>query len=199
MARHRRIGPGELPIETVALARALVGCTLVRDSVDGRAAGRIVETEAYVPGDPASHAYGGQSIRNASMFLAPHHAYVYQIYGTSYCVNVTSEESGTGAAVLLRALEPLEGIALMQRRRETSLAADLCRGPGRLCRALGIDRALDGANLLRSRELWLSWGPPEAATLGTSTRIGITKAADRALRFFAAGSPFVSGPKRLSR
>jgi len=193
----RRLRARELPAGTVDLAKALIGCVLVRDCPDGRAAGRIVETEAYVIGDPASHAYRGKSRRNASMFLSAHHAYVYKIYGTSWCVNVTSEREDEGAAVLIRALEPLEGLSLMEGRRRTTRVLDLCRGPGRLCQALAIDRDLDGADLLRGRELWLA-APAAQAAIGTSRRIGITKAFTRRLRFYERGNSFVSGPKRLS-
>jgi DNA-3-methyladenine glycosylase len=196
--RYRRLIAGELPSETVDLARALIGCALVRDCPDGRTAGRIVETEAYVLDDPASHAFRGPSKRNASMFLAPFHAYVYKIYGTSFCVNVTSETEGEGAAVLVRAIEPLEGLALMEERRSTTRMRDLARGPGRLCQALSIDLELDGLNLLRDRRLWLAAVPPSAAAVGASRRIGITKAAERVLRFYERGNPFVSGPKGLS-
>ncbi|MGA7285967.1 MAG: DNA-3-methyladenine glycosylase, partial [Candidatus Cybelea sp.] len=129
-----RLRPESLPTETRALARALLGCVLVSDSDEGIAAGRIVETEAYLPGDPACHAYSGKSLRNATLFGPPHRAYVYQIYGTSYCFNLSSERDGEGAGVLVRALEPLAGLDLMQRRRATESARDLCRGPGRLCR-----------------------------------------------------------------
>ncbi len=198
MPRYRRLRSGELPVETADLARALIGCALVRDCPDGRTAGRIVETEAYVLGDPASHAFRGPSKRNASMFLAPFHAYVYKIYGTSFCVNVTSETKGQGAAVLIRALEPLEGLGFMEERRGTTRMRDLCRGPGRLCQALSIDLDLDGADLLAGSGLWLAASPATAKRVGTSPRIGITKAADRLLRFYERGNPFVSGPKALS-
>ena len=171
---------------------------LVRDCPDGRTAGRIVETEAYVLDDPASHAYRGRSMRNASMFLPPFHAYVYKIYGTSFCVNVTSESEGEGAAVLIRAIEPLEGLDLMEARRDTTRVRDLARGPGRLCQALSIDRALDGVNLLAARSLWLAANPASGTRAGKSRRIGITKAAHRLLRFYEKGNPFVSGPKSLS-
>lgn len=184
---------------TVDLARALIGCVLVRDCPDGRAAGRIVEVEAYVLGDSASHAYRGPRPRNASMFLEPHRAYVYRIYGRSFCVNVTSETAGIGAAVLLRALEPLEGLELMQRRRGTDRVRDLCRGPGRLAQALGIDLGLDGADLLRDRRLYLAYlDEAPRARIRRSRRIGITKAAHRLLRFYETGSPFISGPAYLS-
>jgi DNA-3-methyladenine glycosylase len=154
--RYRRLRSGELPTGTVELAKALIGYVLVRDCPDGRTAGRIVETEAYVLDDPASHAYRGPSRRNASMFLSPFHAYVYKIYGTSFCVNVTSETKGEGAAVLIRALEPLEGLALMEERRRTTRVRDLCRGPGRLCEALSIDLSVDGTDLLSESPLWLA-------------------------------------------
>jgi DNA-3-methyladenine glycosylase len=196
--RYRRLTAGDLPADTIELAKALIGCALVRDCPDGRTAGRIVETEAYVLDDPASHAYRGPSKRNASMFLAPFHAYVYKIYGTSLCVNVTSESHGEGAAVLIRALEPLEGLAAMELRRSTTRMRDLARGPGRLCQALGIDLSLDGADLLASRDLWLAGTPPSSSRVAKSRRIGITKAAERLLRFYEKGNPFVSGPKSLS-
>ena len=198
MTRLRHLRAHELPAGTIDLAKALIGCVLVRESPLGRSAGRIVETEAYVVGDPASHAYRGKSRRNASMFLGPHRAYVYKIYGTSFCVNVTSERENEGGAVLVRALEPVEGLELMGERRATARAIDLCRGPGRLCQALDIDVELDGIDLLRSRKLWLAASSSDPRRIGTSRRIGISKASRRRLRFFERGSPFVSGPKHLS-
>jgi DNA-3-methyladenine glycosylase len=175
----------------------VIGLVLVRETPEGITAGRIVETEAYLGDDPASHSYRGQTPRNASMFLAPFHAYVYKIYGTSFCVNVSSEEAGRGEAVLLRALEPLEGLPLMIRRRKSENVRDLCRGPGRLCSAMEIDRNLDGINLLAGSGLWIAAGT-SAGRVKKSPRIGITKAADRHLRFYEAGSRFVSGPRYLS-
>jgi DNA-3-methyladenine glycosylase len=194
---ERFAGAEQLPIETIALARKLIGCVLVREHSAGRTSGIIVETEAYVPGDPASHAWIGESRRNGSMFLAPFHAYVYQIYGTSFCFNVSSEPHGRGAAVLVRALEPLEGIEAMQHRRGTMAVRDLCRGPGRLCRALEIDRSLDGRALLSDEELWIGQ-PVRSPAVGTSRRIGITRAAHRLFRYYERGNPYISGPRRLS-
>ncbi len=193
-----RLDPELLPVETKALAKALVGCILMRKSEDGKAAGRIVETEAYLPNDPACHAFSGKSSRNATLFGPPHRAYVYQIYGTSFCFNLSSECEGRGAGVLVRALEPTQGLALMQRRRAVERTRDLCRGPGRLCRALAIDRSFDGADLFLGRFLWLArddWAPE---IVRRSRRIGVTRAADHRLRFYLAGNPYVSGPAALS-
>jgi len=193
-----RLAPEQLPIETKALARVLLGCILVRESDEGLAAGRIVETEAYLPEDPACHAFTGKSARNATLFGPPHRAYVYQIYGTSYCFNLSSERDGEGAGVLVRALEPLEGLELMRKRRATENARELCRGPGRLCRALAIDRSLDGIDLFGDPRLWLAHWNGFTARVRRSKRIGITRAAERKLRFYVAGSPYVSGAARLN-
>jgi DNA-3-methyladenine glycosylase len=193
-----RVGAQDLPIETKALARALLGCVLVSESDDGTVAGRIVETEAYLPGDPACHAFVGRTPRNATLFGPPHRAYVYQIYGTSFCFNLSSEPDGQGAGVLVRALEPLLGLPLMQRRRGVEAVRDLCRGPGRLCQALAIDREFDGTDLFADRGLWLARAGRAPESVRSSCRIGLTKAAHRRLRFYAAGSSFLSGPARLS-
>ena len=199
MAAYRRLHKNALPKDTIELAKALIGRVLVHDQDGSRVAGRIVETEAYVLQDPASHAYGGQSARNASMFLAPFHAYIYKIYGTSFCFNVTSEAETKGAAVLVRALEPLEGIDTMIRRRRTTSLRDLCRGPGRLCQALDLDRRYDGVDLIRGSELWLAEGSYAEGRVRKSRRIGITKAAHRHLRFYEPGNAFVSGPRHMLR
>jgi DNA-3-methyladenine glycosylase len=194
----KRIGSEVLPVETRALARALLGCVLVRETNEGLVAGRIVETEAYLPNDPACHAFRGRSRRNATLFGPPHRAYVYQIYGTSFCFNVSSEIDGEGAGVLIRALEPVEGLDLMRRRRVARGVRDLCRGPGRLCRALAIDRSCDGIDLFVHPALWLADGAGKRVRAQRSPRIGVTRATERRLRFYEAGSPFVSGPARLS-
>jgi DNA-3-methyladenine glycosylase len=196
--RIRRLRRAELPVDTVDLARFLIGKVLVHDLPEGRVAGRIVETEAYVVGDAAGHAYRGETPRNRSLFLERGHAYVYFIYGSSYCVNVSGETPGVGAGVLLRALEPLTGIETMQRLRGTLRSLDLASGPGRLAQALGIDRREDGRDLCKPGPLWLGAFPGPDVPIGRSVRIGLTREAHRALRFYARGSPFVSGPKRLS-
>jgi len=195
---YQRLTPDALPEESRALARALIGHVLVRCSREGVTSGRIVETEAYLPGDPACHAFSGRSRRNATLFGPPHRAYVYQIYGTSFCFNLSSEADGLGAGVLVRALEPLEGLDLMRRRRSIENARDLCRGPGRLCCALAIDRRFDGTDPLSDANLWLAEPTHPGRQVRTSRRIGIRVAADRRLRFYEAGSRYVSGPLHLS-
>jgi DNA-3-methyladenine glycosylase len=188
-----------LPSDTTELARYLIGKTIVRDTGRNRISGRIVETEAYPPGDPSGHSYRGRTARNQTLFLGRGFAYVYFIYGTSYMLNVTAEEPGVGAGVLLRAVEPLDGIDLMKRRRKTDKLTDLARGPGRLATAFEIDRRLDGVDLCTNGPLWLGTAVRETAHIGTAVRIGITREVDRPLRFFEAGSPFVSGPRKEIR
>ncbi len=189
----------ELPTEAVALARWLLGTIVMRRLPDGLASGRIVETEAYLESDPGCHAYTSRTLRNASLFLPPGHAYVYRAYGTSWMLNVSAEAEGIGAGVLLRALEPLDGLPLMQRRRcGASSGRDLARGPGRLAAALDVDRSLDGIDLCADDRLWLASGGQRPDEIGESVRIGISRGAERVLRFYWRGSPYVSGPRWLS-
>ncbi len=204
--RIRRLRRAELPVDTVELARYLIGKVLVHDlsggpdGPKGRLSGRIVETEAYVVGDAAGHAFRGLTPRNRSLFLERGHAYVYFIYGSSYCLNVSSELPGIGAGVLLRALELLDGIALMRRRRGMARLPDLARGPGRLAAALRIDLRYDGVDLCADGPLWLGRAVQPASSIGPvgrSVRIGVTREANRMLRFYERGNPLVSGPKRL--
>jgi DNA-3-methyladenine glycosylase len=183
-----------LPSDTAELARYLIGKTLVRKAGRNRMSGRIVETEAYPPGDASGHAYRGRTARNEILFLDKGFAYVYFIYGLLYMLNVSSEEPGVGAGVLLRAIEPLEGIPLMKRLRKTDKVRDLARGPGRLAVAMQIDPRLNGVDLCAEGPLWLGSPVRETAQVGTTVRIGITREVDRPLRFFEMGSPFVSGP-----
>jgi DNA-3-methyladenine glycosylase len=190
----QRLSRASLPSNTAELARYLIGKTIVRRTGRYRLSGRIVETEAYPPGDPSGHAYHGRTARNQSLFLGRGFAYVYFIYGTSYMLNVTSEEPGVGAGVLLRALEPVDGIDFMKRLRKTDKLTDLARGPGRLAAALEIDRRLDGVDLCADGPLWLGTPIRKTAHICTTVRIGITREVDRMLRFYEAGNPFVSGP-----
>jgi DNA-3-methyladenine glycosylase len=190
----RRLSRASLPSDAAELARYLIGKTIVRKIGRNRLVGRIVETEAYPPDDRSGHAYRGQTARNQSLFLDRGFAYVYFVYGTSYMLNVSAEESGIGAGVLLRAMEPLEGINLMKRLRKTDKLRDLARGPGRLAAALQIDQRLDGTDLCADGPLWLGTAVREIARVSTTVRIGITREVARPLRFFEGGSPFVSGP-----
>ena len=193
----QRLSRRALPRDTVALARFLIGKTLVHEMDGVRLSGRIVETEAYLVGDAASHAFRGETRRNRAMFLNRGYAYVYIAYGCWPVLNVASEEKGVGAAVLLRALEPLEGLEAMRGRRDKARDIDLARGPGRLAGAMRVSRAHDGIDLCGSDPLFLAMAERRPATIVTATRIGITKDADRPLRFFERGNPFVSGPRRL--
>jgi DNA-3-methyladenine glycosylase len=194
-----------VPESTVVLARFLLGKLLVRDLDGAFALGRIVETEAYLDGDPACHAFRGMTPRNRSLFKEAGHAYVYLCYGTSYLLNVSSERRGTGAGVLLRALEPLAGIEHMRRARKLVRGArkddrllDLARGPGRLTSALQVDLRHDGIDLFADGPLWIGGDGTAVDAIGESTRIGITKGVDARLRYFVAGSAYLSGSRRLN-
>ena len=199
VARPRILDRAELPVDTALLARFLVGKMLVRTLGEGVAGGRIVETEAYGVGDPAGHAYRGMTPRNRALFLERGHAYVYLAYGASFMLNVSSEISGVGAGVLIRAIEPTYGIGIMERNRGADRVRDLTRGPGRLSAALEINRQLDGIDLCRTGPLWLGSDGQASDEIGQSERIGITRAVDRLLRFYVRGSRFVSGPQALNR
>jgi len=193
----RRLRRAELPADTATLARFLIGKTLVHDHPAGRMIGRIVETEAYVVGDAACHAFRGLTARNRALFLDHGHAYVYFIYGCWHALNVSGETAGVGAGVLLRAIEPLEGIELMRTWRHVKRDLDLARGPGRLATALDIDRRYNGADLCAAGPLWLGAAMRPPARIGRSVRIGISREIERKLRFFERDNPYVSGPRRL--
>jgi DNA-3-methyladenine glycosylase len=173
----------------VEVARELVGCTIRH----GDTAGVIVETEAYHESEPACHAYVGRTARTVTLFGMPGVAYVYFSYGIHALLNVVCEREGTGAAVLIRALEPLEGIEVMRLRRGPVRDEDLCSGPGKLTQALGVGLELNGTDLFDGP---IRLGPPPGARprILSGTRIGITKAPDLPWRFCAAGSRHVSKP-----
>lgn len=198
MACPRLLDRTELPAETARLARFLIGKMLVRTLAEGVAGGRIVETEAYGIGDPAGHAYRGMTPGNRALFLERGHAYVYLAYGTSFMLNVSSETSGVGAGVLIRAIEPTHGIGIMERNRGTERVRDLARGPGRLAAALAVDRRLDGIDLCQAGPLWLGTDGQASSEIGQGKRIGITRAAESPLRFYARGNRFVSGPRAFN-
>ena len=185
--------------DPVTLAKALLGQILVRRFGDGRAlSGRIVEVEAYlgIP-DRAAHSYGGRRTkRNASMYLDGGHAYVYFVYGMHWCFNVVSDREEAPTACLIRALEPVEGIEEMQRRRGKDRETELCSGPAKLAQALAIDRSLDSVDLVTSDTLYLRRGR-RLTRVGTVCRVGVDYAEEwsqKLLRFFAEGNPNVSSP-----
>jgi DNA-3-methyladenine glycosylase len=196
--RLRRLRISELPVDTTELARFLVGKSLVHDTPAGRLSGRIVETEAYPIGDAACHAFRGPTPRNRTLFGRHGHAYVYFNYGVHWMMNVSSEAEGSGGGVLIRGVEPLEGIAIMERNRGTNELVGLTKGPGRLARAMDISREQDGFDLCSPESpLWLAAPVKPVGEIGITTRIGLTLEAHRPLRFFEKGNPFVSGPRKL--
>ena len=172
-----------------AVAPELVGCTLLVDGVGGR----IVEVEAYDREDPASHGYRGKTTRNRSMFGPPGTAYVYRSYGIHWCLNLVCEEEGSPAAVLVRALEPTDGVELMRARRGVEDLRLLCSGPGRVCQALAVTAEHDALRL--DRPPFAVLGTTDETNVVRGPRVGITRAADVPWRYGLAGSRFVS--KRL--
>ena len=185
---------------TTIVAQDLLGKVLVRADDHGRTSGIIVEVEAYLAeDDPASHSFRGMGKKNASMFRPAGALYVYPIHA-KYCLNVVTEDAQRGAAVLIRALQPMEGVDLMKVRRGTERIENLTTGPAKLCQALNVDRLLDGENLITSHNVWLEEAPNTVSvrkwTRGVSRRIGISQAQDRLLRWFMDGNRFVSGCAR---
>lgn len=198
-ARPDEVAPLDLDFyaqPTLEVARRLIGTLLVHESPRGRLSGRIVEAEAYIaPEDAACHAYRGETPRNRVMFGPPAHAYVYVSYGMHDMLNVVTEEVGIAAAVLIRAVEPVEGIAMMAQNRgfDASVARprNLTNGPGRLCQAMGIGRALNGSDLTRA-PLYILPAAGDDLPLVQTTRIGITRSVELPWRFYLLGSPDVS-------
>lgn len=188
------ISPDWCDRPSIAVAPELIGCILVRQLPQGPLIrSTIVETEAYAPGDPACHAYRGKSKRNAAMFGPAGHSYVYLIYGMYYCLNVVTESVGVGSAVLIRALE-LEAIPPQLTEKQTARPHRIAAGPGKLCRALAIDRQLDGVRYHPDNDLWLEHptAPISPKAICQTTRIGITKAAERPWRWYLKESRSVS-------
>jgi DNA-3-methyladenine glycosylase len=180
---------------TPSVARELLGCRLVRILDGKRLAGLIVETEAYRGHrDPASHAFRGRTRRNEVMFWPAGHAYVYFTMGAHFCLNITTERKGTPAAVLIRAIEPVEGIATMKRNRGLDDLDRLADGPGKLTKALGIDRDLNGEDIVLSTRLFLEPDTKPEVILASS-RVGISVGKSVKWRFFVQGSQFVSKAK----
>lgn len=186
---------------TVSVARQLLGKLLVRAEGGIRISGIVVEVEAYLSSDDAaSHSHRGPKPRNQTMFARSGHLYVYSIHA-KYCLNIVTEAAGSGAAVLIRALEPWEGTRIMAQRRSNGSPRQWTTGPARLCQALDVDRSLDGVDLCSSDQIWLERSPRITTQIPwkitTSPRIGISSAADLPLRFFIDGNRFVSGLARL--
>ena len=190
--------------DTLTVARALLGKRLVRRYRGKRLTGTIVETEAYMgPGDVASHARHGAASKAAPMFGEPGHAYVYFTYGMHHCMNCVTEPLGSGTGVLIRALEPVEGLATMRRLRERQSPAvakmpdtRLTNGPGKLCWALDLNLSLNREDLLGER-LWIENAPVlDAKAIETSPRVGISRGREHPWRFYIKGSPYVSAHPR---
>jgi DNA-3-methyladenine glycosylase len=174
------------------VAPELIGATLLVDDVGGR----IVEVEAYHHTDPAAHSFRGLTERNAVMFGPPGYAYVYRSYGIHWCLNFVCEEAGSASAVLIRAIEPLQGLTKMRRRRGLTDERLLCSGPGRLAQAMGVSRAHNGLPL--DRLPFELYGREETLEVAVGARIGITKAAELPWRYGVAGSKFLSKPFKAS-
>jgi DNA-3-methyladenine glycosylase len=182
----------ELAKPSLEVAPRLLGCILERE-INGRiVSGRIVETEAYDQNDAASHSYRGQTPRTDIMFGPAGFLYVYFTYGMHYCCNVVTGQPGEGSAVLIRALEPLEGEDIMSANRHTLSGHTLTNGPAKLCQALNIKKELNGHDLMKSPLKLVLQPPQKAEDIVQTTRIGITQAKDAPLRFYLKGNPFVS-------
>lgn len=187
--------------DTRSLAQKLLGCELVHDSPDGITSGIIVETEAYLQDDPACHAYQKRTVRTEPMYAAPGTIYVYLIYGMYQCFNVVSREEGCGEAVLVRALQPTDGIALMEMRRQNKkklglqkpvALRELCRGPGKLVLAMGIERSVHNGLSLTESNLYITPRIRTDIEINISKRIGITQGADLPYRYSVKNNLFVS-------
>jgi DNA-3-methyladenine glycosylase len=189
-----RLPRGFFERPALEVAPDLIGRDLVRRfPAGGRARVRIVETEAYLPDDPASHAFRGRTDRNAAMFGPGGHAYVYFVYGMHHCLNVVVGRDGEGTAVLLRGAEPIAGLEAMRGFRGGVADRLLCTGPARLAQALAVDRGHDGVDLVRGGDLWFEPGSPTpAARIARGPRVGVRAAADVPWRFWEVGSPGVS-------
>jgi DNA-3-methyladenine glycosylase len=187
------------------VAPRMLGHWLIRQSADGVCGGPIVETEAYMADDPASHAYGGETPRNRVMYGPPGRAYVYLIYGFHHCVNAVCRPAGHAEAVLIRAIEAQFGEEIMRRHRPVPDAIALTNGPGKLCAALNIDRKFDGMDLCDTASpLFIAENPAvksfrrRRGPVALSSRIGLTRAAEAPLRFYLTKSAFISRRVRAS-
>ncbi|SFW13611.1 DNA-3-methyladenine glycosylase [Nitrosovibrio sp. Nv17] len=182
----------DFSVSSIDVARGLIGAILLLDGVGGR----IVETEAYDQDDPASHSFGGPTSRNRVMFGPPCRAYVYRSYGIHWCFNIVCGPAGRGAGVLIRAIEPLDGLDAMRTRRGLEAARLLCAGPGRLCQALGITMEHSGMDVAAAPFRLILPTRQERPLVVSGPRIGISRAMEAPWRFGLAGSPYLSRPFR---
>jgi len=190
------LGPDFFARSPLTVAAELIGAVLHLRQDDAVCSGRIVETEAYAgDDDPASHAYRGPTPRNAVMFGPPGVVYVYFIYGVHHCLNIVTGPEGTPGAVLIRAVEPLDGLEAMKRRRDRDRDRGLTNGPGKLCEAFGVDRRLNGLDLGPGigPALWITQ-PPDRPRVTATSRIGLSRAVDRLWRFIDPDSRHLSRP-----
>jgi DNA-3-methyladenine glycosylase len=177
---------------TLKVAKDLLGKYLVVNSGREILSGKIVEAEAYIGSDdPACHAHRGMTPRNRVMFGPPGHAYIYFTYGMYHCLNLVTEKEGFPAAVLIRAIEPLQGVELMMKRRKTTNMKNLTSGPGKLCQALGLDRSLNGADLC-SEEIWVEDRKEKTGKIESTSRVGVSDGKNKKWRFYICDSEFVS-------
>lgn len=179
-------------LDSVTLAQKLLGCILISESPEGKTAGIIVETEAYLFDDPASKSFKGKTRHNMPLFGPPGHTFIYMTYGKVHCLNITSGKEGTGEGVLIRALEPFEGIELMQKRRNKTEIKDLCSGPGKLTQALGLSLGDSNIKLGKGRIKLII--KKDKHIIFKTKRVGISKARDEFLRFYIQGNRFISRP-----
>ena len=198
MGRRRILNSSFYARDTVSVAPDLLGKDLVRTMGRGRMVGRIVEVEAYRGADdPASHAFRGLTPRNAPMYGQPGHAYIYFTYGNHYCLNITAERAGTPGAVLLRAVQPIEGVRLMTRFRPNVPDIELTNGPGKLTKALAIDKSLNEQDMTTYGPLFVTDSGQADLEIWCSTRIGIRDGQDKRWRFYTRGNPYVSRRRGL--
>ncbi|MGB2698414.1 MAG: DNA-3-methyladenine glycosylase [Candidatus Zixiibacteriota bacterium] len=177
---------------TLKVAKELLGKFLVVYRRGKTLSGKIVETEAYIgSSDPACHASKGMTPRNKVMFGPPGHAYIYFTYGMYHCLNLVTEKEGFPAAVLIRAIEPVQGMELMARRRGTKNVKNLASGPGKLCQALGLDRSLNGEDLC-SGSIWIEDRAEKAGKIKSTSRVGVTNGKNKKWRLYIYNSEFVS-------
>lgn len=177
---------------TLRVAKDLLGKYLVVNNRRKILSGKIVEAEAYIGSDdPACHAHRGMTPRNRVMFGPPGHAYIYFTYGMYHCLNLVTEKEGFPAAVLIRAIEPVQGLDLMMKRRKTKNMRNLTSGPGKLCQALGLDRSLNGADLC-SEEIWVEDRKEKTGKTESTSRVGVTSGKNKKWRFYICDSEFVS-------